>query len=324
MRTEIRQPNISGSTPEQQINQIRSYLYQLSEQLTAALSEIEGRTRSLYSPTGAELKGGEAEFEAVKPYIIKSNEIMSSYFNTLSKRFSGKYVSRKDFSTYVERTDLLLEASSEGIDQLYSRMENMDSVTQNMGSALTSVTAHIRSGYLCDDGEGNPVYGVEIGQTTEKDGEEIFNKFARFSAGRLTFYNDEGEELAHISGQRISVPGLEVGDKEMTAHVCGSLSLNGALGGKAIAFEGRRWSDGRLEGRGSVDLTDLCGELSEGKMLELSLALPSELQSPKGLFAFPRADLPVSISYDGQAGKLLLYSPMGAPTRLSVDISTEK
>jgi hypothetical protein len=203
-------------------------------------------------------------------------------------------------------------------------MESMDSVTQNMGSTLTSVTAHIRSGYLCDDGEGNPVYGVEIGQTTKKDGKEIFNKFARFSAGRLTFYNDEGDELAYISGQKISVPSLEVGDKEMTAHVCGGLSLNGALGGKSITFEGRRWSDGRLEAMGSADLTDLCDELSEGNMLELSLSLPTELQSPKGFFAFPRSDLPLNISYDGQGSKLLIYSPLGAPTGLSVDMLIKK
>ncbi len=324
MSLEIRQPNITGSTPAQQIGQMRSYLYQLAEQLTTALSELESRTRSLYSPTGAELKEGEAEFEAVKPHIIKSNEIMNAYFGSLSKRLSGRFISKGDFSTYVEDTDLRLEANSQGINQLYSRMESMDSVTQNMGSTLTSVTAHIRSGYLCDDSEGNPVYGVEIGQTTQKNGEEIFNKFARFSAGRLTFYNDDGDELAHISGQMISVPALEVGDKEMTAHVCGALSLNGTVGGKSVKFEGRSWSDGRLEAFGSVDLTSMAANLSGGEVLEVSLTLPSELQSPKSLTAFPRSDLPLNISYDSQNGKLLLYSPCGTPTTLWADISVTK
>lgn len=321
MSIEVRQPNITGSTPAQQIGQMRSYLYQLAEQLSSALSELESRTRSLYSPTGAELKAGEAEFEAVKPHIIKSNEIMTAYVGTLSKRLSGKFISKGDFSTYVEDTDLRLEANSKGIDQLYSRMESMDSVTQNMGSTLTSVTAHIRSGYLCDDAEGNPIYGVEIGQTTKKNGEEIFNKFARFSAGRLTFYNDEGDELAHISGQMISVPALEVGDKEMTAHVCGTLSLNGTVGGKAVNFEGRRWSDGRLEAFGSADLESMAASLSGGEVLEVSLTLPSELWSPKSLTAFPRSDLPLNISYDNQGSRLLIHSPCGVPTRLWVDIS---
>ena len=106
MSLEIRHPNINGTTPAQQIGQMRSYLYQLAEQLTTALAELESRTPKLYSSTGAELKAGEAEFEAVKPHILKSNEIMSAYLGGLSKRLSGKYLSKGDLTTLLTTLSL--------------------------------------------------------------------------------------------------------------------------------------------------------------------------------------------------------------------------
>ena len=55
-----------------------------------------------------------------------------------------------------------------------------------------------------------PVYGVEIGQKTQIDGEEVFNQFARFTAEKLSFFDSNGVEVAYISDQKLYISHVEV------------------------------------------------------------------------------------------------------------------
>ena len=64
------------------------------------------------------------------------------------------------------------------------------------------------------------MHGLEIGQTSTIDGEEVFNKFARFTAGRLSFYDQNGYEVAYISDYKIYIT---------HAEVTGSLKIGGYL-----------------------------------------------------------------------------------------------
>ena len=43
MTPQIRYPNITGRTPEEQISQLKSYLYQLVDQLNYMLSNSDGK-----------------------------------------------------------------------------------------------------------------------------------------------------------------------------------------------------------------------------------------------------------------------------------------
>ena len=43
MTPQIRYPNITGRTPEEQIAQLKSYLYQLVDQLNYMLSDSDGK-----------------------------------------------------------------------------------------------------------------------------------------------------------------------------------------------------------------------------------------------------------------------------------------
>ena len=99
---------------------------------------------------------------------------------------------------------------------------------------LTESRAYIRSGLLTHTEAGEPVYGMEIGQRIAVNGEERFDKYARFTPDRLSFYDQNGSEVAYISDYKLHVT---------SAEIRGSLTL----GGYAVKTEDGvawKWQEG--------------------------------------------------------------------------------
>ena len=91
---------------------------------------------------------------------------------------------------------------------------------ESLNYTVVAVTANIKSGVLYYDENQIPVYGLEVGQKNVINGVEVFNKFARFTAGRLTFYDQNGSEVAYISDYKLYIS---------HAEVTGTLKLGGYL-----------------------------------------------------------------------------------------------
>lgn len=99
------------------------------------------------------------------------------------------------------------EALEESIQDTEKKLQDeIDSVT----AILVDVQAYIKSGLLYYDSNGIPVYGVEVGQTNEVNGQEIFNKYARFSSDRLAFFDQNGIEVAYISDRKLFISNVEI------------------------------------------------------------------------------------------------------------------
>ena len=335
MGIEIRLPNITGSTEWEQLVQVRSYLYQLSEQLQYAFDNLNtiggtgnngyvvnqprGFTASSVATGGS---GGGISFAELKALIIKSADIVDAYYEEISKKLEGQYVAQSDFGTYVELTSQEITANSTAItqsfentqiiiretkDELNSGINNSkneltlyiddasgeldgkinsangridetngkisnlddaieaantrldgaegsladakdqlnksiqtvsDSVSRvdgllqsakeelkgsiddlefdlaGLSQIVVDVTAYVKSGVLYSNDDGVPVYGIEIGQTVDANGEEVFNKFARFIAEKLSFYDANGNEVAYISDKK-----LYIGQAEITTSI---------------------------------------------------------------------------------------------------------
>lgn len=247
MGIELRMPNIMGNEREQLI-QIRSYLYQLIPQFqwalnnvetsgqseTAAVNAVQQAMKGTVASSGSPVNAG-LTFEKLKPLIIKSAEIVEAYYEEINKKLSGVYVAESDFGTFKEETEKKTKETSTYIEDIYSNHQllstdletfkesaesELESIKEGLDGASKDVdlilktTAHIRSGEIdiATDSEGNeyPVYGLEIGQITEADGEEVFNKYARFTAGGLSFYDQNGTEVAYISDYRLYIRDAEV------------------------------------------------------------------------------------------------------------------
>jgi hypothetical protein len=160
--------------------------------------------------TGSTPPDATATFNAIKSLIIKSADIVDAYYQEINSRLSGMYTAESDFGTFAENTEQSISQSSTDIDQLFKNTQEIFTDIANLNFTLAEVNAHIRSGLLDHDDNGVPIYGLEIGQKNAIDGVEVFNKFARFTADRLSFYDQNGNELAYVSDYKLYINHVQV------------------------------------------------------------------------------------------------------------------
>ena len=224
MSVEFRLPNITATTAEGQLQQVKSYLYQMVEQLNWAMKNVASGgtgTETAMTVTGGaadQEKAATSNFNNIKALIIKSADIVNAYYEVISRRLEGRYMAESDFGTYLETTTQAITENSTQIERLYTNLQEIVSQMDGVGNTLVNVNAHIQSGLLYYDDDGIPVYGVEVGQKTEVNGEEVFNRYARFTSGKLSFYDQNNIEVAYISNYKLYIN---------HAEITGSLRLGG-------------------------------------------------------------------------------------------------
>lgn len=225
MIVDFRFPNITAKDEAGQLIQMKSYLHQLVEQLNYAMKTVESGSSSAVasashpaSAAGSEDAKAQATFNSIKSLIIKSADIVNAYYETINARLMGLYVAESDFGIFAEQTNLALESNSTAIAQHYENIQQILSEIEGFENSLIGVNAHIKSGLLYYGDDGAPVYGLEIGQRTEIDGVETFNKYARFTAEKLSFYDSNDNEVAYISDKKLYITHVEI---------TGSFSLGG-------------------------------------------------------------------------------------------------
>ena len=216
MSSEIRLPNITATTDAGKLQQVQSYLFQLVEQLNFALKSVETAAGSNVVMETARSTGVQREqeaqvsFNSIKALIIKSADIVNAYYDVITERLSGEYVAESEFGTYRETTEQTITKTSTMVAQNFSNIQEIITDLEGLQHKLIEVDAHINSGVLYYDDDGVPVYGLEIGQRTEIDGVEVFNKYARFTADKLSFYDSNGNEVAYISDKKLYITHIEV------------------------------------------------------------------------------------------------------------------
>ena len=231
MNAEIRLPNITGVSEKEQLQQMKSYLYQLCEQLQWAFENVNtsgqapGNTgyvenrivRRLTedSPSGdakAET-GGDAkvDFNELKSLIIKSAEIVDAFYQKISKRLEGVYVAQSDFGAYVEKTDLEIEATSDAITQSFDNLrviitDNKNAANEShadLNESISSTRAGLVEAKSHWDGEFNEAKLEMEGLNTE-----IKEIKSYIKSGYL--YDENGVPIYGVEiGQFASVDGAE-------------------------------------------------------------------------------------------------------------------
>lgn len=100
---------------------------------------------------------------------------------------------------------------------LSGRVDGLTEETKNIADSLDELyvqsiltNAYIKSGLLYYADDGTPVYGLEIGQTNSVDGESVFDKFARFTSDRLSFFDRNDVEVAYISDYKLYITNAEI------------------------------------------------------------------------------------------------------------------
>lgn len=215
MQVDLRQPLIQGSDKEQ-LAQIKSYLFQLREQLQWAFENVEsaevGQNNTtvvkqiVSTPIGTQ--GPQETFASIKNLIIKSADIIDAYYEDISERLTGVYVAQSEFGTYTKVTDASILANADNITIEHERVEEIRNVFQDRedSAVILKSTGYQKTGFL-DDG----VYGVEIGQVTEL-GEK---KKARFTPSNVEFYDQNDVKSAWLSNSRLHANEVEAVKKQI-------------------------------------------------------------------------------------------------------------
>ena len=215
MSFDIRLPNITAASESGQLAQIRSYLYQFAEQLKWALNTIENDMESK-DRESAEVSSATEQntaantFNSIKSLIIKSADIVEAYYEEINKRLEGEYVAQSAFGEFSEKTAQDITANSTEIEQLFTNVQTIGGVVDALYNTSITTSAYLKSGLLYYADDGSPVYGLEIGQTNKENGQETFDKFARFSSDKLSFYDNNEIEVAYISDYKIYITNAQV------------------------------------------------------------------------------------------------------------------
>lgn len=221
--------------------------------------------RSMIAPTsnGSGSLSPEATFDSIKALIIKSADIVNAYSEEINKKLSGEYIAQSDFGMFEEQTSQDIFENSTAINRAFSHVQeiksgvdsSIDALSGAIGDvetkvsdveanilnevqalqkelialnfSLVEVTANIHSGLLYYDDKGVPVYGLEIGQKNVIDGVEAFNKFARFTASGLTFYDQNGHEVAYISDYKLYITHAEITGTLKHGGIVSSVLMSG-------------------------------------------------------------------------------------------------
>lgn len=192
---DIRLPNINGKTEAEQLTQIKSYLYQFAQQLQWAMSTIEsgiGKTVVTKKDGSVGIVAGNSvnNFNQIKDLIIKSADIVTAYYESIDSllKLSGHYTASSDFGSFVEETQNKIDATNAKVMQNITDLQAIFDENGNIRTELL-VNGHIYSGIIEYAKDGEAIVGIEIGQTTTENGVETFNRFARFTADMLAFYD---------------------------------------------------------------------------------------------------------------------------------------
>lgn len=225
MGVQIKTPNITAGNDRERLMQIQSYLYQMAQQLQWAFDTIQvsGGGSGTAAPASQQVKQAvqadpASTFAGLKNLIIKSADIVNAYYQQINQRLEGIYVAQSDFGTYTEETAQEIQKNNTNINQLYTNIRTLSDTVDELYNSTIGSNAYLKSGLLYETESGVPVYGLEIGQTNSVGGATVFDKFARFTADRLSFYDAGDAEVAYISDYKLYIT---------NAEISGSLWLSG-------------------------------------------------------------------------------------------------
>lgn len=102
-----------------------------------------------------------------------------------------------------------VEDTSDKVANLNADIEAAKEGIKDLNIMVYETYANTRSGLL-DDKVVPPVYGFEVGQRNLVNGVEVFNKYARFTADRLSFYDQNDTETTYISDDKLYIRNAEI------------------------------------------------------------------------------------------------------------------
>lgn len=217
-------PSATGGQAEQ-VRNLYSYLYQLTDHLNAAFVALDagGSDASGASVSAAGVSGGMSadqarQYNELKALIIKTGTVTKEYADKLVASLDSVYIAQSEWGTYEEQIHQDIEATASGIVESYNFQSQIDALDDYRIEA----SGYILRGIIGYDEKNVPIFGIAIGQdlkTTEVtiDGVtykqvDMTRNLATYTADGITFWLN-GVAVARLNQQELSVTRAVITEK---------------------------------------------------------------------------------------------------------------
>lgn len=221
----LQYPPMTGGDAAQQLDGLRRYLVQLTDELNGAdwsagavltqISQAIDASALSQEERLTELSG----FAALKTLIVKTADFAAENSEAFKLKLSGNYVAVSDFGKYWQEASMTIDGNEFGIRQLYE-------FSAGVNNAFTvNSKQYVKTGLLYYNGV-TPVYGVGVGniETTVSNDKEVIdktqNELLTVTAGRVSFWQG-GSEVAYLAQKKLHFPSgtLEAFDAKLSGTV---------------------------------------------------------------------------------------------------------
>jgi hypothetical protein len=129
----------------------------------------------------------------------------------LDGRVAGLEVTTAGIKTYVEEKVVTGETFEKYRSESEQTAKNFTQRFDSLDKFRNNTEAYIKTGLLGHNDDNVPVYGMEVGQeTTNADGEKVFDQYARFTPDRLSFFDQNANEVTAIGDKMMFVTNIEI------------------------------------------------------------------------------------------------------------------
>lgn len=237
-------PALMG-TEAQQLVQMRSYLFRISEMLNSAITEqhvvleqtVQRQSESVSNDVFTEEI--DAQYNKLKSLIIKTADIVRTEMDMVETELRQQYIAKSEWGTYQESIHSDIVATAESVVQSYdydSQLAAARAGIADFEAYKIQTSGYIQSGIIGYDDDNYPVIGIAIGQDLKSRevtiGGEVFSEIdmtknlATYTSERITFWQN-GIEVAYISNSEMGITSVHIkgkitlGDEWEVSHTNG-------------------------------------------------------------------------------------------------------